>query len=135
MLAVPDFADFSQEIGLASLGANAQELKAIAAIYWYTIEFGLCLERGEKRVYGAGILGSLDEIKYALSDEPGHYPLDLFEVAANHHSYPISTVQPYYFVAESFAQSKEQINKYIENNQKAFNVCFDERNSSILIDR
>ena len=67
-------------------------MKAIAAMYWYTIEFGICLEDGNKKVYGAGILGSLDEIKYSLSDIPKFYNLDLFEVAANHHSYPISTL-------------------------------------------
>ena len=92
MLAVPDFADFSQEIGLASLGATESELKGIAAIYWYTIEFGICLEQGNKKIYGAGILSSFDEVKYALSETPKFYPLDLFEVAANHHSYPITSV-------------------------------------------
>jgi len=47
---------------LASLGATAQELKRIAAIYWYTIEFGLCAEENQRKIYGAGILGSVSEI-------------------------------------------------------------------------
>jgi phenylalanine-4-hydroxylase len=62
------------------------------------------LEKGEKKIFGAGILSSFDEVKYALSDKPKFYPLDLFEVSANHHSYPITSVQPYYFVAESFSK-------------------------------
>ena len=40
-----DFADFSQEIGLASLGASELELKRLAAIYWFTVEFGMCLDQ------------------------------------------------------------------------------------------
>lgn len=46
MFAHQEFADFSQEIGLASLGANEQDLKRLATIYWFTIEFGMCLENG-----------------------------------------------------------------------------------------
>ena len=42
MFAHQEFADFSQEIGLASLGASEVELKRLAAIYWFTIEFGMC---------------------------------------------------------------------------------------------
>ncbi len=44
MFAHQDFADFSQEIGLASLGANERELTQLAAIYWFTLEFGMCKE-------------------------------------------------------------------------------------------
>lgn len=67
MFAVKDFADFSQEIGLASLGASEIELKRLAAIYWFTIEFGMCKEEGSDRpkAYGAGILSSVGELAYS----------------------------------------------------------------------
>jgi len=62
MFAHQDFADFSQEIGLASLGASELELKKLAAIYWFTIEFGMCRERDSLKAYGAGILSSVGEL-------------------------------------------------------------------------
>ena len=81
MFAHKDFAEFSQEIGLASLGANERELQRLATIYWFTIEFGMCKERGKLKAYGAGILSSVGELEYCLSDKPKYYPLDPFEIA------------------------------------------------------
>lgn len=81
MFAHDDFAAFSQEIGLASLGATELELKKLAAIYWFTLEFGMCRERGQLKAYGAGILSSVGELEYCLSDKPKYLPLDPFEIA------------------------------------------------------
>lgn len=44
MFAHKDFADFSQEIGLASLGAAEADIVRLGALYWFTIEFGMCLD-------------------------------------------------------------------------------------------
>ena len=92
MFAHNDFAEFSQEIGLASLGANERELQRLATIYWFTIEFGMCKERGELKAYGAGILSSVGELEYCLSDKPKYHPLDPFEIAQNHLNFPISSM-------------------------------------------
>jgi phenylalanine-4-hydroxylase len=71
MFAHQDFADFSQEIGLASLGATEIELKRLAALYWFTIEFGMCLDKhGNKKAYGAGIMSSFGELEYCVTDKP-----------------------------------------------------------------
>ena len=126
MFAHQDFADFSQEIGLASLGANETELKKLAALYWFTIEFGLCLEEGKRKVYGAGILSSVGELDYSLSDKPECLPLDPYLIADKYVDFPISTMQPTYFVAESFAKAKVQIKDYCEHINRPFNVTFSE---------
>ncbi len=57
-----DFCDISQALGILSLGASEEQIKAIGAIYWYTIEFGLAKQWGEFKFYGAGIASSKDEI-------------------------------------------------------------------------
>jgi len=76
MFAHKNFAEFSQQIGLASLGADEAEIARLGAIYWFTIEFGQCLEKGERKSYGAGINSSVDEILNAVSDKPKILPLD-----------------------------------------------------------
>ena len=66
----------------------------------------MCKERGLLKAYGAGILSSVGELEYCLSDKPKYYALDPFEIAQNHLNFPISSMQPYYFVADSFAKAK-----------------------------
>jgi phenylalanine-4-hydroxylase len=53
----------------------------LAALYWFTIEFGLCRQNGELKVYGAGILGGVHEMEYCMSDVPKYYSLDPDEIA------------------------------------------------------
>jgi phenylalanine-4-hydroxylase len=66
---------------LASLGASEHEVVRLAAIYWFTIEFGMCLENGEKKSYGAGILSSVGELEYCVTEKPTFFPLDPFDIA------------------------------------------------------
>lgn len=107
MFAHQDFADFSQQIGLASLGASDAELLRLAAVYWFTIEFGMCLNnKGERKAYGAGIMGSVTELEYCQTEKPEFLPLDLDLISRDYLTFLITDVQPTYFVAESFERAK-----------------------------
>ena len=59
LLTDPVFADYMQEYGKAGWKAmRYNRLKALGALYWYTVEFGLMQEGDELRIYGAGILSA-----------------------------------------------------------------------------
>lgn len=62
-------ADFSQEIGLASLDATDEEVEQLARLYWYSLEFGLIKEGGVYKVFGAGILSAPHELERSLDPE------------------------------------------------------------------
>ena len=66
----------------------------------------MCKQNGQHKAYGAGILSSTGELAYCVTDEPEFKPLDPYEISQNHLTFPISSMQPIYFVAESFEKAK-----------------------------
>ena len=52
----------------------------------------MCKEKNSLKAYGAGILSSVGELEYCLTDKPKLLPLDPFEIAQNHLDYPISSM-------------------------------------------
>ncbi|PVU84777.1 hypothetical protein BB560_003099 [Smittium megazygosporum] len=123
LLADPDFAEFCQEIGLASLGVSDDDIKKLATIFWFTVEFGLCKEKnGEIRVYGAGVLSSKGELEYALSGKPELRPLSITETPVQ--EYPITQYQPVYFVAESFKSATEMVRRFAATLDRKFDVRY-----------
>jgi len=103
MLTDPVFADYMQEYGRAGWKAmRYNHLKALGALYWYTVEFGLILEDGKDlRAYGAGILSGPTEAVFALeAQSPNRIMLNVDRVMRT--DYVISDLQPTYFVIESF---------------------------------
>eukprot|EP00004_Rigifila_ramosa_P002371 TRINITY_DN12472_c0_g1_i1.p1 TRINITY_DN12472_c0_g1~~TRINITY_DN12472_c0_g1_i1.p1 ORF type:complete len:456 (-),score=102.76 TRINITY_DN12472_c0_g1_i1:59-1426(-) len=131
LFADPDFADFSHEIGLASIGASDEEVKRLATCYWFTVEFGLCRQDGKRKAFGAGLLSSFGELEYSLSDQPEVRPFDPF--LASKQDYPITTYQPIYWEAASFAAAKEQMRSYGESLSRPFAVHFNPYSQNIEI--
>lgn len=93
---------------IESLKLEADELlKYAGRIYWFTVEFGLVMQEGEVRDFGAGILSSPGETVYSVgSAEPNRILIDPSDDAdllrlANT-DYLISEFQKTYFISESF---------------------------------
>ena len=132
LFADQEFADFSQEIGLASLGASDTEIAQLATCYWFSVEFGV-IEEDCRRIYGAGILSSVDEIKNAIS--PNAEIREFEPDVACTVPYPVTTLQSFYFMARSFKQMKEQMRKYALGVRRGFSLLYDPANHSVRTDR
>lgn len=88
--------------------AEATELLLYAGrLYWFTVEFGLVMERGGLRAFGAGILSSPGETTYSIDSPESNRILidpsndhDLLRLATT--DYLISEFQKTYFVMKDF---------------------------------
>jgi phenylalanine-4-hydroxylase len=137
MFADRDFADFSQEIGLASLGASDEDVLKLAHCYWHSVEFGLCKENGEKKAYGAGLLSSFGELEHACGSNPDAAPeIKPWDPAvAAHQEFPITTYQPVYFLADSLQDAKHRMREFCEDLPRPFFAFHNPRTNSVYIDR
>jgi phenylalanine-4-hydroxylase len=63
-----DYANFMQRLAKLALTYSIEEQILFGRLFWFTIEFGLIQTVDGLRVYGAGIIPSESETKYALYD-------------------------------------------------------------------
>jgi phenylalanine-4-hydroxylase len=95
------FAAFTEAYGKAGLQADKKDHAMLARLFWFTVEFGLIDTGNGLRSYGAGIVSSPGELKYALeSEKPQRKPFDVLDVMRT--PYRIDIYQTVYFVLDSF---------------------------------
>ena len=100
LLMHPVFADFLQAYGEGGLRANRLgALDQLSRVYWFTIEFGLLRQADGLRIYGAGLVSSFAETRFALEDaSPNRLGFDLLRVMRTR--YRIDDLQESYFVID-----------------------------------
>ncbi|XP_071477423.1 protein henna-like [Diadema antillarum] len=131
LFADPSFAQFSQEIGLLSLGAPDEFIEKLATCYWFTVEFGMCRQNGQIKAYGAGLLSSFGELQYCLSDEPEVRPFDPEKTSTT--PYPVTKYQPIYYLAESFQDAKEKLSTWAAKIPRPFSVRYNPYTQSVEV--
>ncbi|XP_020514816.1 tryptophan 5-hydroxylase 1a isoform X2 [Labrus bergylta] len=129
LLAEPSFAQFSQEIGLASLGASDDSVQKLATCYFFTVEFGLCKQEGQLRAYGAGLLSSISELKHALSGNARIMPFD--PKVTSKQECIITTFQEVYFVSDSFEEAKVKMREFAKTIKRPFTVRYNPYTQSV----
>jgi phenylalanine-4-hydroxylase len=98
LLATPTFGELHRLAGLAARRlSDAENLRFLSRVFWFSLEFGVVVEDGEVRAYGAGILSSYGEIEEFRA--MAHRPLDIVEMGTA--DYDITAYQPVLYSAES----------------------------------
>jgi len=116
LLATPTFGALHRRAGAAAVRLSDEEsLRFLSRVFWFTLEFGVVMEDGELRAYGAGILSSSGEI--AQFERMQLRPLDLREMGTA--DYDITQYQPVLYRAESVAEIEAVAGGF-------FDTCTDE---------
>jgi len=111
LLATPTFSELHRLAGVAARRLHdVENLKFLSRVFWFSLEFGVVVEEGELRAYGAGILSSFGEIEEFRGME--HRPLDLVEMGTT--DYDITAYQPVLYRAESLAEVVALVGGFFE---------------------
>jgi phenylalanine-4-hydroxylase len=111
MLATPTFGELHRLAGVATNRLTDDEnVRFLSRVFWFSLEFGVVVEDGELRAYGAGILSSYGEIEEFRAME--HRPLDLVEMGTA--DYDITHYQPVLYRAESVDEIVETVGRFFE---------------------
>jgi phenylalanine-4-hydroxylase len=106
----PEIVHLSRSFGAAALRADPATLSQLERLYWYTLEFGVALEDGEVKAYGAGLLSSYGELG-DLGQRAQLLPFDLDVMART--PYDPTDYQKVLFVAPSFAAMVQQLETWL----------------------
>ena len=76
------------------------EMALIRNLHWWTVEYGLIGTVDNPKIYGAGLLSSIGESAWCMTDEVKKIP---YSIAAAHTAFDITKPQPQLFVTPDFA--------------------------------
>jgi phenylalanine-4-hydroxylase len=109
LLVNTDYAAFLE--GFSSIALrwlhDSRAVELLGRVYWFTIEFGLILEAGQTKVFGAGIMSSPGETRNSLAPGAIHRPFGLEDMLQT--DYRTDVLQEQYFVLQSFEQLRHSL--------------------------
>jgi len=79
---------------------DPSEIALIRNLHWWTVEYGLIGTVENPKIYGAGLLSSIGESAWCMTDEVKKIP---YSIEAAHTSFDITKPQPQLFVTPDFA--------------------------------
>jgi len=115
---VPFFVDhdYVEITNLIAQGVmSAKDEKAVekwSRVYWFAIEFSLIEEKGEIKVFGAGLLSSFGEMEYAYSSEVTRKPFHIEDVITT--DYDNTQMQDLLFVIPSLPFLKKEVQRLLD---------------------
>jgi phenylalanine-4-hydroxylase len=111
LLATPTFGALHRRAGAAAIRLREEEsLRFLSRVFWFSLEFGVVMEDGELRAYGAGILSSYGEMGQFRDMQLR--PLNLSEMGTA--DYDITHYQPVLYRAESVAEIEAVVGGFFD---------------------
>ena len=85
------------------------EIALIRNLHWWTVEYGLIGTVENPKIYGAGLLSSIGESAWCMTDAVKKMP---YSIAAAHTSFDITKPQPQLFVTPDFAYLSQVLEEF-----------------------
>ncbi|WP_276388238.1 aromatic amino acid hydroxylase [Eudoraea chungangensis] len=85
------------------------EMALIRNLHWWTVEYGLIGEVSNPKIYGAGLLSSIGESAWCMTDKVSKIP---YSIEAAHTAFDITQPQPQLFVTPDFAYLSQVLEEF-----------------------
>ena len=85
------------------------EMALIRNLHWWTVEYGLIGTLENPKIYGAGLLSSIGESAWCMTDQVAKLP---YSLDAIHQNFDITKPQPQLFVTPDFAYLSEVLEQF-----------------------
>ncbi len=106
-----EYGEITRLIGKGVRASQDDALWQWDKIYWFTIEYGLIVEQGKIKAFGAGLLSSYSELTHCFTDAVEKRPLSISEIVRT--DYDPTQLQPILYVIPSLAELNEQLTDWI----------------------
>ena len=103
---------FSAEKKVEHLQQNMgepSEMALIRNLHWWTVEYGLIGNIENPKIYGAGLLSSIGESAWCMTDEVKKSP---YTISATYKDFDITKPQPQLFVTPNFAHLSSVLEEF-----------------------
>jgi phenylalanine-4-hydroxylase len=85
------------------------EMAMIRNLHWWTVEYGLIGDVNDPKIYGAGLLSSIGESKWCMTDEVKKIP---YSVDAAYQEFDITKPQPQLYVTPDFSYLMQVLEEF-----------------------
>lgn len=94
---------------LQNNAGEPSEMALIRNLHWWTVEYGLIGTLDQPKIYGAGLLSSIGESAWCMTDNVKKIP---YSIEAAHQGFDITKPQPQLFVTPDFAYLSEVLEEF-----------------------
>lgn len=111
-MTLPRYTDLQEMFAPAFARATAEQREDIKRLAWFSTEFGLIRERGELKVFGAGLISSIGEIENVMNGGVPQLPFTIDNVI--NYDKAIYSFNEVLFVFEDLDSLKGELASYFD---------------------